>query len=81
MESIVTAPAVVHLLKSAGSSNRQVSAAPLRAITRERLERALAAAGFRGVEAWGDYSRAAFDAPGTGDLVAVATRGGPGRKP
>jgi hypothetical protein len=36
------------------------------------MERALSRAGFTSVEVYGDYSRAAYGAPKTGDLVVIA---------
>jgi SAM-dependent methyltransferase len=68
---------ILTLRKRGGAWTSSLETTPLRAITRERMQRALAAAGFRGVETWGDYSRAPFDAPGTGDLVVIARLGGP----
>jgi SAM-dependent methyltransferase len=65
---------ILTLKKRGGAWSHSLQTTPLRAITREGLERALGAAGFRSVEIYGDYSRAAFDAPGTGDLVAIAAR-------
>jgi glycine/sarcosine N-methyltransferase len=65
---------ILTLKKRGGAWSHSLQTTPLRAITREALERALGAAGFQSVEIYGDYSRAAFDAPETGDLVAIATR-------
>jgi glycine/sarcosine N-methyltransferase len=68
---------ILTLRKRGGSWTSSLETTPLRAITRERMQRAVAAAGFGGVEAWGDYSRAAYGAPGTGDLLVIARLGGP----
>lgn len=46
----------------------------LRGIERATLERSFARAGFPSVEFFGSYARAAFNAAGTGDLVAVAVK-------
>jgi SAM-dependent methyltransferase len=71
---------ILTLKKRGGSWSSSLETTPLRAITRGRLEGALQAAGFGSVEFYGDYSRAAFGAPGTGDMVAIAVRG-PGAGP
>jgi glycine/sarcosine N-methyltransferase len=63
---------ILTLRKRDGAWTSTLRTTPLRAITRESLERALSAAGFRSVEVHGDYSRAGYGAPGTGDLVAIA---------
>ena len=63
---------ILTLSKRGGAWSSTLRTTPLRAITRAALERALAAAGFDAVEVFGDYSRAPYDAPGTGDLVAIA---------
>lgn len=63
---------ILTLRKRDGAWSSSLQTTPLRAITRESLERALAAAGFGPVQVFGDYARAAYDAPGTGDLVAIA---------
>ncbi len=65
---------ILTLTKRGGAWSHSLRTTPLRAITRATLEGALEAAGFRSVEVYGDYSRAEFGAPGTGDLVAIATR-------
>ena len=62
-------------LRSAGGSwSCGAKTTPLRGIERATLERSLARAGFTGVECFGSYARAAFGAPGTGDLVATAVK-------
>ena len=65
---------ILTLKKRSGAWSAALQTTPLRAISRDTLERALAAAGFQSIEVYGDYSRAAFGAPGTGDLVAIAAR-------
>ena len=50
------------------------SLAKLNERERATLDRSLTRAGFTGVECFGSYDRAAFNAPGTGDLVAVAVK-------
>jgi glycine/sarcosine N-methyltransferase len=64
---------ILTLRKRGGAWTSSLATTPLRALTRETLLGALSAAGFRTVEVFGDYSRAAYDAPGTGDLVAIAS--------
>lgn len=70
---------ILTLRKRAGAWSTDLASTPLRAITRLVMEEALARAGFVAVEVYGDYSRAAYGAPKTGDLVVVARL--PGRKP
>jgi glycine/sarcosine N-methyltransferase len=65
---------ILTLKKRGGAWSASLQTTPLRAIPRVTLERALGAAGFQSIEVYGDYSRAAFGAPGTGDLVAIAAR-------
>jgi len=65
---------IVTLKKRDGAWGQTVKTTPLRAIRRETLERALGNAGFRSVETYGSFAFAPFDAPGTGDLVAVAKK-------
>jgi len=65
---------ILTLKKRGGAWRHTLQTTPLRAISRDTMERALGAAGFQSVEVYGDYSRAAFGAPGTGDLVAIAAR-------
>jgi len=65
---------IVTLKKRAGSWSQSARTTPLRALRRATLERALAEAGFSAVRFFGSYDRAAFDAPGTGDLILTATR-------
>ncbi len=47
---------------------------PLRALRRATLRAALARAGFSSVRVYGGYGLEAFNAPGTNDLVIIATR-------
>jgi glycine/sarcosine N-methyltransferase len=49
-------------------------ATPLRALRRATLRAALEHAGFSEVRVYGGYAFEAFDAPGTGDLVIIASR-------
>ncbi len=63
---------ILTLRKRAGSWSADLATTPLRAITRAAMEEALGRAGFSSVEIYGDYSRAAYGAPKTGDLVAIA---------
>lgn len=65
---------ILTLRKRAGAWSVDLAATPLRAITRAAMEAALARAGFGAVEVYGDYSRAAYGAPKTGDLVVIARR-------
>jgi glycine/sarcosine N-methyltransferase len=63
---------ILTLRKRAGAWSADLASTPLRAITRADMEKALARAGFTAVEVYGDYSRAAYGAPKSGDLVVVA---------
>jgi SAM-dependent methyltransferase len=63
---------ILTLRKRAGAWSADIATTPLRAITRAVMERALSRAGFTSVEVYGDYSRAAYGAPKTGDLVVIA---------
>ncbi|HET6487932.1 MAG TPA: class I SAM-dependent methyltransferase [Spirochaetia bacterium] len=65
---------IVTLKKRAGSWSQSTRTTPLRALRRATLERAARDAGFTDVRLFGSYDRAAFDAPGTGDLILTATR-------
>lgn len=65
---------IIRLRNAGGTWSCGARTTPLRGIERATLERSLARAGFTGVECFGGYHRAAFGAPGTGDLVAVAVR-------
>ncbi len=64
---------MLRLRSAAGSWSCEAMTTPLRAIRREGLEQALRRAGFPDVVFFGGYGREPFDAPGTADLVAVAT--------
>jgi SAM-dependent methyltransferase len=63
---------IVVLKKRNGAWVQSVQSTPLRALRRATLESALARAGFSSVKTYGSYGFADFDAPGSGDLVAVA---------
>ena len=65
---------IVTLKKRAGTWSQSARATPLRALRRATLERALREAGFADARFFGSYDRAAFDAPGTSDLILTATR-------
>ena len=65
---------IVTLKKRGGSWSQAVRTTPLRALRRATIEQALGAAGFSSIQVYGSFALAAFDAPGTGDLVAVATK-------
>jgi SAM-dependent methyltransferase len=65
---------IITLRNAGGSWSSCAKTTPLRGIERATLERSLARAGFTGVECFGSYDRSAFNAPGTGDLVAVAVK-------
>ncbi len=65
---------ILTLRKSHGTWGLTVKTTPLRAIRRETLERFLGEAGFGRLLFYGSYRFEDFDAPGTGDLVAVAER-------
>ena len=65
---------IVTLKKRDGSWNQTACTTPLRALRRETIERALSAAGFSSTQVYGSFTLAAFDAPDTGDLIAVARK-------
>lgn len=65
---------IVTLRKRGGAWSQTVNTTPLRAMRRATLERALLGAGFSSVRFYGSYDLAAFDAPGTGDLILTAIR-------
>jgi glycine/sarcosine N-methyltransferase len=65
---------ILTLRNAGGSWSCGAKTTPLRGIERATLERSLSRAGFSSAEFFGSYTRAAFGAPGTGDLVAVAVR-------
>ena len=65
---------IITLRNAGGSWSSVAKTTPLRGIERATLEHSLARAGFASVECFGGYDRSAFNAPGTGDLVAVAVR-------
>jgi len=67
---------IVTLRNREGSWSCAATVTPLRGIERATLERSLARAGFVDVACFGSYAGAAFGAPGTGDLVAVARKRG-----
>jgi glycine/sarcosine N-methyltransferase len=65
---------IVKLRNAGGAWTCEATTTPLRGIERMTLERSIVRAGFSVVECFGSYARAPFDAPGTGDLVAVAVK-------
>ncbi len=65
---------IVTLRNTGGAWSCGAKTTPLRGIERATLERSLARNGFTAVECFGSYGRAAFGAPGTADLVAVAVK-------
>jgi hypothetical protein len=65
---------ILTLRNAGGTWSCGAKTTPLRGIERATLERSLARAGFSSLEYFGSYARAAFNAPGTGDLVAVAMK-------
>jgi SAM-dependent methyltransferase len=65
---------LVTLKKRNGVWSQTVRSTPLRALRRANLEAALFKARFSSVQVYGSYDFAAFDAPGTNDLVAVAVK-------
>jgi glycine/sarcosine N-methyltransferase len=68
---------IVTLRRRGDSWAQESKSTPLRALRRATQERALAEAGFTGVEAFGGYDGAPFDAPASTDLVLVARLGTP----
>ena len=65
---------ILTLRNAGGAWSCGARTTPLRGIERATLERSLARAGFSSAEFFGSYARAPFNAPGTGDLVAVAVK-------
>ena len=65
---------ILTLRNAGGSWSCGAKTTLLRGLERATLERSLARTGFTTVECFGSYDRAAFGAPGTGDLVAVAVK-------
>ena len=65
---------ILTLRKRGGAWTMTERTTPLRALRRATLKAALERAGFTSVRVYGSYARQPFDAPGTGDLVAVAER-------
>lgn len=65
---------IVTLKKRGGSWNHTVRTTPLRAIRRATIEQALGAAGFASIKVYGSFAMAPYDAPDTGDLVAVSIK-------
>jgi len=65
---------ILTLRRQGGEWTCSARTTPLRGITRETLDRALAGAGFSRVDWYGGYGFTEFDAPGTADLVAVAEK-------
>jgi glycine/sarcosine N-methyltransferase len=65
---------ILTLRNTGGAWSCGAKTTPLRGIERATLEGSLGRAGFTAVECFGSYDRAAFNAPGTGDLVMVAMR-------
>ena len=62
------------LRKRSGSWSLHAQNTPLRALRRSTLESELMKAGFVSVRTYGSYALADFDAPGSSDLVIVASR-------
>ncbi|MGI6379462.1 MAG: class I SAM-dependent methyltransferase [Anaerolineae bacterium] len=67
---------VVTMSRQGGDWSYRVGSTELRPILQDELARQLAAAGFRQVDWWGGYDRSAFDPQKSGDLIAVAVKGG-----
>lgn len=65
---------ILTLKRHSGAWSMNAQTTPLRALRRSTLESELARAGFAGARSYGNYAFAEFDAPGSGDLVIVATR-------
>jgi SAM-dependent methyltransferase len=65
---------LVTLKKRGGSWSQSARTTPLRAMRRVTLERALTGSGFSSAQVYGSFSMAPYDAPDTGDLVAVAKK-------
>jgi glycine/sarcosine N-methyltransferase len=65
---------IVTLKKRGGAWTMTERTTPLRALRCSTLKGALEHAGFASVRVYGSYALEAFDAPGTGDLVIIATR-------
>jgi glycine/sarcosine N-methyltransferase len=65
---------ILTLRSTGGTWSCNSRTTPLRGIERATLERSLGRAGFTAVECFGSYGWAAFGAPGTTDLVAVAVK-------
>lgn len=65
---------ILTLRHAGGAWSCGAATTPLRGIERATLERSLARAGFSAIECFGSYGRAPFDAPGTGDLIALAVK-------
>ena len=65
---------IVTLKKRGGAWNQTARTTPLRALRRATIEQALGAAGFSSTRVYGSFALAAFDAPDTGDLVAIAKK-------
>ena len=67
---------VVTLARDGGNWSYRVGSTELRPIQQGELARELDAAGLAPVDWWGGYDRAAFDPERSGDLIAVAVKGG-----
>jgi SAM-dependent methyltransferase len=65
---------LVTLKKRGGTWSQSARTTPLRAMRRVTLEHALTVSGFSSAQVYGSFSMAPYDAPDTGDLVAVAMK-------
>ena len=65
---------VVTLKKRKGAWSQSARTAPLRALRRRTLEKALRGAGFEAIRAFGGYDSSAFDESASADLIIVARR-------
>jgi glycine/sarcosine N-methyltransferase len=65
---------LVTLKKRSGTWSQSARTTPLRAMRRVTLEHALTVSGFSSVQVYGSFTMAPYDAPDTGDLVAVAKK-------
>ena len=67
---------VVTLARDGGNWSYRVGSTELRPILQGDLARELDSAGLAPVDWWGGYDRSAFDPERSGDLIAVAVKGG-----
>ncbi len=65
---------ILTLRKQSGAWSMTERTTPLRGLRRATVKAALERAGFSSVRVYGGYGFEAFDAPGTSDLVVIATR-------